>query len=97
MTATVPAVYSGGVFRPTGPVALADGTPVELTVAPAPPPEELARRAALVQSLEEMWAAAAAEVADEPDDGFDLREALNRTRLEAGRPPIPPEAWGAGP
>ena len=32
MTATIPAVYANGVFRPLQVPALQDGTPVELTV-----------------------------------------------------------------
>ncbi len=82
-----------GVFRPVGPVPFAEGAAVELTVAPLPSPEELARRAELVRSLTEMWAAAAAEAEDDPDDGFDIIEALNRTRLSEGRPPIEPAAY----
>ena len=44
MTTTIKAVYSKGVFRPATPVAIADGTEVELTVSsdePAVSPEKL--------------------------------------------------------
>lgn len=34
---TIPAVYENGVFRPTGPVPLAEGTSVQLTAVPTPP------------------------------------------------------------
>lgn len=93
MTSTIPAVYEGGVFRPTAPVPLADGATVELTVAPVPTPDELEERIRAAQSLQELWAAMAEAADDEPDDGFDIIEALNRTRVAEGRPPIQPEAY----
>ena len=48
----IPAVYENGVFRPTGPVPLAEGTPVQVTAAavtpsqpdPDSPGQRIARR-----------------------------------------------------
>jgi hypothetical protein len=88
------------VFRPTEPPALADGTAVELTVTPLPaepPVDELEQRIRSAGSLQELWAAIDAAAAEEPDDGYDLLQALNRNRLEAGWAPLFPPPDEAGP
>ena len=60
---TIQAIYEGGVFKPCEPVALAEGTKVELTIhrpfVPADP-------ASLLRALEEI----AALPLESPDDGF---------------------------
>ena len=42
--ATITAVYENGMFRPTGPVDLAEGTTVHVTPAPTRPEQADARR-----------------------------------------------------
>lgn len=99
MTQTVTATYSGGVLRPATPLPLAEGTTVEITVTSLPPPapalteDEALRRIREAKTLEEMFAAANAAAALEPDDGYDLRAALNENRRLAGdvRMLFPPE------
>jgi predicted DNA-binding antitoxin AbrB/MazE fold protein len=93
MTQTVTAIYEGGVLRPTAPLALAEGETVELTVtrsarpaasAPALTEEEAIRRIGEAKTMEEWMAAAEAAAQLEPDDGYDLREALNENRRLSG-------------
>jgi predicted DNA-binding antitoxin AbrB/MazE fold protein len=90
---TIRATYENGVLRPAEPLPLADGEAVELTVTPVPthpPPaslEEALRRMAEAKTWEELDAATeAAAPFDTPlPPGYDLLEALNRTRIEEGR------------
>ena len=89
MTQTVTATYENGVLRPAAPLPLAEGETVEITITrPVPPPplteEETIRRIREAKSLEEMFAAFNASAALEPDDGYDLREALNENRRVSG-------------
>jgi predicted DNA-binding antitoxin AbrB/MazE fold protein len=54
MTTTIKATYVQGVFRPQEPVALADGTQVELTLTmPAEQPTEESRGARLIREAAE--------------------------------------------
>jgi predicted DNA-binding antitoxin AbrB/MazE fold protein len=101
MSQTLIAIYEGGVLRPTVPLALAEGETVEITITrPAPPQpptdEEAIRRIRDAKTLEEMFAAFNASAALEPDDGYDLREALNENRRLSGdvRMLYPPEETG---
>ena len=91
MTQTVTATYSGGVLRPATPLPLAEGETVQVTISrpatPLPPPqtiEEAVRRIREAKTLEEMFAAFNESAALEPDDGYDLRKALNENRRLAG-------------
>jgi predicted DNA-binding antitoxin AbrB/MazE fold protein len=90
MTQTVTATYTGGVLRPATPLPLAEGETVQITVTtPAPPAlteEEALRRIREAKTLEELFAAMNASAALEPDDGYDLCEALNENRRLAGEP-----------
>jgi predicted DNA-binding antitoxin AbrB/MazE fold protein len=65
MTKTIQAVYAGGVFKPSEPIAIAEGTTVELTVSTeipdAPVAPEVTRDALL---------RIAAMPRQGPDDGF---------------------------
>jgi predicted DNA-binding antitoxin AbrB/MazE fold protein len=93
MTQTVTATYTGGVLRPATPLPLAEGETVQVTIsrpaAPLPPPqtmEEAVRRIREAKTLEEMFAALNESAGLEPDDGYDLSEALNENRRLAGEP-----------
>jgi predicted DNA-binding antitoxin AbrB/MazE fold protein len=99
MTQTV--TYTGGVLRPATPLPLAEGETVVVTITrPAPPPalteEEALRRIREAKTLEELFAAMNASAALEPDDGYDLCEALNENRRLSGdvRMLYPPEEKG---
>ena len=102
MTTRVTAVYQNGVLRPTQPLPLVEGETVEITVErPAPPKptltdEEFARQIKAARTLEEMFAVAEAAAELEPDDGYDLLQALDENRRLAGeaRPLFPPEMKG---
>jgi predicted DNA-binding antitoxin AbrB/MazE fold protein len=98
MTHTVTATYANGVLRPTTPLPLADGATVEIAVTrvvppPTPAEEEALRRIREAKTMEEWIAAAEAAAELEPDDGYDLREALNENRRLSGdyRMLYPPE------
>lgn len=65
MTKTIHAVFEGGVFKPSEPVEIAEGTVVELTV--RSDPEGGAASPDAVRSLVEEMAALPLEG---PDDGF---------------------------
>ena len=65
MTKSIQAIYQGGVFKPSEPVALADGTAVELIV--HSDAEAGAASADAVRALVEEMAALPLEG---PDDGF---------------------------
>ncbi len=103
MTTRVTAVYQNGVLRPTQPLPLAEGESVEITLERATPPRETSlteaeasRRIRDAKTLEELFAAADAAAELEPDDGYDLLQALddNRERAGAVRPLFPPEMKG---
>ena len=99
MTRRVTAVFENGALRPTSPLPLRDGDRVEITVegpVPAASSDEVARRIREAKTLDE-WMAAAEEAAElEPDDGYDLLEALNENRKAAGVPRLlfPPDQKG---
>src|SRR5262249_17456062 len=102
MSIRVTAVYQNGVLRPTQPLPLAEGETVEITLArpaltEAPPMEdEIDRRIRTAKTLEELFAAADAAAGLEPDDGYDLLQALDENRRLAGdaRKLFPPEMKG---
>jgi predicted DNA-binding antitoxin AbrB/MazE fold protein len=48
---TVRAIYENGVFRPTEPVALAEGTAIDIELPPALPPEPEGHRERLIGLL----------------------------------------------
>jgi predicted DNA-binding antitoxin AbrB/MazE fold protein len=89
----VTAVYQDGVLKPTRPVPVPDGTRVELVVVTLSPPaavdspDEMERRRQLIAELHAMDA----EVDAEPDDGYDLIDALNENRKRSGARPLIPE------
>jgi predicted DNA-binding antitoxin AbrB/MazE fold protein len=62
MATTIRAIYEGGVLRPTDPVDLADGTPVEVIVID---------RGASVAKANQAAADILAEIASIPPDGPD--------------------------
>jgi predicted DNA-binding antitoxin AbrB/MazE fold protein len=72
MSQGIPAIYDAGVFRPLGPVDLANGTRVEVQVAVTGPsavlsPAEISRQqTAINEWLEEIERLPV----EEPDDGF---------------------------
>jgi predicted DNA-binding antitoxin AbrB/MazE fold protein len=98
----ITAIYENGVLRPTTPLTLAEGTEVRIhVVAPSPPMvddpnlPESARRIRAAKTWEEFIAAAEAASETEPDDGYDLLEALNENRRAECRMPVyPPEEKG---
>ena len=65
MTRTIRAVYQGGVFRPSEPVAIEEGSQVELTVRAEGTAARLSR-----QPWNEFLAEIASLPAEGPDDGF---------------------------
>ena len=65
MAKTVQAVYENGVFRPSEPVAIAEGARVELTVRATP-----VETAASPQAIRDMIAEIAALPLEGPRDGF---------------------------
>ena len=74
MTKTIHAIYQGGVFKPSEPVAIAEGARVELTVhaeAPFAP-----ATAAAVRDLVEEIAALPIEGATDPFSGADHDKVL---------------------
>ena len=87
MATRVTAIFEKGVLRPTHPLALKEGERVEFTIdaqAEDGTKNEILDRIRGAKSFEE-WIAAADEAAKlEPDDGYDLLEALNETRRQAG-------------
>jgi predicted DNA-binding antitoxin AbrB/MazE fold protein len=101
VTQRVTAVFENGTLRPTTPLALQNGDQVEIMVeAPVRTVEEMeaaALRIRSAKSFDEWMAAADAAAALEPDDGYDLLEALNENRKAAGtaRLLFPPEEKGA--
>jgi predicted DNA-binding antitoxin AbrB/MazE fold protein len=96
----VTAVYENGALRPTSPLPLSEGDRVEITVeVPVPgraDSSDSARRIREARTFDEWMAAAAAAAEREPDDGYDLLEALNENRQAAGVPRLlfPPDQKG---
>jgi predicted DNA-binding antitoxin AbrB/MazE fold protein len=98
----VTAVYQNGVLRPTQPLPLTEGETVEITLErralgeALPKEDEIDHRIRAAKTLEELFAAAEAAAELEPDDGYDLLQALNENRRLAGeaRPLFPPEMKG---
>lgn len=85
---TVRAVYQNGVLRPDRPLPLADGTAVELTVAPAQTldEDEIDRRLRDAKTFDE-WLEATRLLP--PDDGgYDIVAALNENRIWSGERPL---------
>jgi predicted DNA-binding antitoxin AbrB/MazE fold protein len=76
MSEPIPAIYDSGVFRPLGPVDLADGTRVEVQVAPVEPPNEMsaADLARQQTAIAEMLSEIESLPIEEPDDGFSGRD-----------------------
>lgn len=91
MMTNVSATYENGVLKPTKPLALPEGTMVDFVVElPLRPPlsetphEAAVRRIREAKNFDE-WIAAAANAAQyEPNDGYDLLEALNENRRAVG-------------
>lgn len=88
------AVYQNGLLKLQGPIqGIADGDRVEVAVVRLAPidrnsPEEVARRERLEKEHQERLAA----LPPDPDDNYDILEALNANRLaEGARPLIPPK------
>lgn len=95
MTITVDAVYTGGVLRPSRPLALKEGEVVEVTLTSAQPPvesskeDEVAHRLKNAKNIAE-WVAATRLLP--PDDGgYDILEALNENRVRAGEQRLIPD------
>jgi hypothetical protein len=93
MTMTIPAVFSNGVFTPTQPPALAEGTPVSLTYdvkapppadSPAKPPtdEELIARIKAAKTLQELFATR--EGLSTEDGDYDIERRLSENRKFSG-------------
>ncbi|HVC96918.1 MAG TPA: antitoxin family protein [Pirellulales bacterium] len=93
MTLMIRALYEGGVLRPIGPLALAEGETVDLTIAttnpgkpslrpPTPAEQDYAARIKRAQSLDEMYAVMA--TAPPFPEGYDLCHALNANRKATG-------------
>jgi predicted DNA-binding antitoxin AbrB/MazE fold protein len=88
------AVYQDGVLKLQAPLpGFVDGDRVEVVIVRVVPidrnaPEEIARRERMEKEHRERVAA----LPPDPDDDYDLLEALNANRLREGaRPLIPPE------
>jgi predicted DNA-binding antitoxin AbrB/MazE fold protein len=100
MTQRVTAIYENGALRPSTPLPFRNGDRVEITVeGPLPASaskDEATRRIREAKTFDEWMAAAEAAAALEPDDGYDLLEALNENRKAAGipRPLFPPDQKG---
>ena len=99
MTVRITAVYENGVFRPTGPVALADGQTVDMLVSGLPRlptplvDDEYSQRLAAAKTLTELFEVM--DSAPDEDDGYDFFEAMNENRrMVGGRIPYPPEMKG---
>jgi predicted DNA-binding antitoxin AbrB/MazE fold protein len=63
MTTRIHAVYERGVFRPTEPVTMADGTAVEITVSTESIPQTPNNSAAALSAIANL-------PQESPDDGF---------------------------
>jgi predicted DNA-binding antitoxin AbrB/MazE fold protein len=92
MTKRVIAVYESGTLRPITPLPLRNGDRVEITIEVALPSatvsssESAAQRIRDAKSFDEWMVGANAAAATEPDDGYDLLEALNENRRATGAP-----------
>ena len=95
MTITVQAVYSGGVLRPSQPLALEEGETVQVTVASTKPiaqsqsDDDIAQRLKTAKSIAE-WVAAT-KLLPSDDGGCDILRALNENRILAGERPLIPD------
>jgi len=95
MTMTVRAIYEGGVLRPVGPLALAEGETVEVTVArmnPAessPSEDEIVRQLKAARTIAE-WVEAT-KLLPPDDGGYDILKALYENRIWSGERPLIPE------
>ena len=92
MSVAIRAVYENGVLRPTTPLALAEGSTVDVTIAPVPitAESEAHRRIRVATTLEAMWAAAAEANRLDPEPEFDVVEAMDRERRATGQRPLIP-------
>jgi predicted DNA-binding antitoxin AbrB/MazE fold protein len=93
MTTTVRAVYSGGVLRPVQPLALAEGTTVDVTVATASvasqlSEDEIVRRIQACKSYHE-WLEVT-KLLPPDDGGYDIVQALDENRRWSGDRPLLP-------
>jgi predicted DNA-binding antitoxin AbrB/MazE fold protein len=93
MTTTVRAVYSGGVLRPFQPLALAEGTTVDVTVATASvdsqlSEDEIVRRIQACKSYHE-WLEVT-KLLPPDDGGYDIVQALDENRRWSGDRPLLP-------
>jgi predicted DNA-binding antitoxin AbrB/MazE fold protein len=91
MTMTVRATYEGGVLRPAQPLALKEGEAVDLTIAPTPPAPQLSEEE-LLQKIKDAktyseWLKVT-ESFPEDDGSYDILEALDRNRRDAGEQPL---------
>jgi predicted DNA-binding antitoxin AbrB/MazE fold protein len=95
MTMTVRAIYAGGVLRPVGPLALAEGETVEVTVArltsggPSASEDEVVRRLKAARNIQE-WIEAT-KLLPPDDGGYDILKALHENRIWSGERPLPPD------
>ena len=92
MVITVDAVYSGGVLRPSRPLALREGQHVEVTLTSAEPvaPDDHVMRGLVSATSVAEWVEATRLLP--PDDGgYDILESLNRNRIAAGEFPLTPD------
>jgi predicted DNA-binding antitoxin AbrB/MazE fold protein len=95
MIMTVRAVYTGGVLRPMGPLALEEGDTVEITVAKTAQTGESNADDGVTQKLKAAktigeWVAATRLLP--PDDGgYDILKALNDNRASSGERPLIPD------
>ena len=87
------AVYEDGVLKPQTPLTgLANGDRVEVVLVRAEPldPEATARRERMLNAFNE-YLKRLDELPADPDDEYDVLEAMNETRTNQGeRPLIPP-------
>lgn len=82
MVITFDAVYSGGVLRPSRPLALREGERVEVTLTSTETPatdDDVARRLKSAKSVAEWVEATRLLPAD--DGGYDILDALNQNRV----------------
>ena len=87
MVTTIQAVYSGGVLRPLQPLALSDGTTVQVTVVETQPisDDEIVPRLKAATSIAE-WVEAT-KLLPSDDGGYDIVKALADNRAWSGEHP----------
>ena len=89
MAFTTQAIYAGGVLRPIGPLALAEGETVEVTISPARPAvseDEIIRRLQACTTYREWLEVTKSLPAD--DGGYDIVNALDENRRWSGERPL---------